>query len=90
MVQRRGAYYQYGDIKLGQGRAQATQSVRASPGMEKQITAAVMAVAAVAQPLQAAAEADDSGYLSEGTEEYGGFSDGPGARSSSSAFQPSK
>jgi hypothetical protein len=94
VVQRRGAYYQYGEVKLGQGRAQAAQSVRASPGMEKQISAAVMAVAAVAQPTAAGAEAiegDREYHLGEQESEDFGLSDGQGSHPPrSSAFRPTK
>ncbi len=37
VIQRKGAYYQYGDIKLGQGRAQAIQAIRSDPAMLNEI-----------------------------------------------------
>lgn len=50
VVERRGSYYQYGEVKLGQGKSQAVQTIK-STNLIGKIIADVKAIAAIGKPL---------------------------------------
>ena len=51
IVKKLGAFYSYGDLKLGQGREQAKEYLRENPELAQELEAQIRATGAVAQPV---------------------------------------
>ncbi len=66
IVTKRGAFFSYGDVRLGQGRENAKEFLRQTPELAKEIEAAVRQRAIGGEiPLAISGEGDDEGYEEE-------------------------
>ena len=67
VIKRRGSYYQYGEVKLGQGKSQAVQTIM-SNNLLNRIIAEVKAVYAIGKPINVGEN--------EGLQHFEGLEDG--------------
>ncbi len=59
IVKKLGAFYSYGEQKLGQGREQAKEYLRVNPGLSQELEAMIRASSVAAQPAAVYAGAED-------------------------------
>jgi recombination protein RecA len=60
MVEKRGSFYTYGEARIGQGRENAKEYLRANPELANEIEAKIRAVALGATPVGLTEESDEA------------------------------
>jgi len=59
-VEKRGSFYTYGEARIGQGRENAKEYLRANPELANEIEAKIRAVALGATPVGLTEESDEA------------------------------
>jgi len=59
MVEKRGSFYTYGEARIGQGRENAKEYLRANPDLANEIEGKIRAAALNATPVGAPNDGDD-------------------------------